>query len=96
MQGSVSLDHDVSGPVAVDLRAWLELPDGGTTQHNSSATLVGGSPLGSAWRGTATEVMKLSSDGLVEIRATAQLTSPSFPGRTRAPAMSASSRRRGP
>ena len=80
LEGSIALDHDVVAPEPVELRAWLELPEGGTSEHRSSATLVGTSPLGGAWRGTATYVSKLSNDGLVTVRAAAELTFTLVPG----------------
>jgi hypothetical protein len=80
LQGAIALDHDVTAPEPADLRAWVELPDSGLSEHRTSATLVGSSPLGSAWTGTASDVFNLTADGLVKIRATAELTFTLAPG----------------
>ena len=80
IEGTIELDHDVTGPEPADLRAWLELPEGGQSDHRSSVTLVGSSPLGSVWKGTATDVSELTNDGLVTVRVTAELTFTLVPG----------------
>ena len=79
-EGSITLDHDVVAPEAVDLRAWLELPEGGSSEHDVGALLVGPPPFASAWKGTATYVSKLTFDGRVTVRATAELTFTLSPG----------------
>lgn len=80
IEGSITLDHDVTAPEPVELHTWLDLPEGGLSDHRSSATLVGPAPVSSVWKGTGTYDSELTNDGLVHVRATAELTFTLKPG----------------
>jgi hypothetical protein len=41
VSGAVDLPYDVKQAMSVDFEAWVELPDGGESNHETSATLNG-------------------------------------------------------
>ena len=57
VSGQVDLPYDISDERQVNVRAWVELPDGGQSQHEVTARLGGQQPLmGYEWQLEATHV----------------------------------------
>lgn len=70
VSGEIALGYDLKAAKSVTFRAWIELPSGGRSEHQTPATLSGRNP---SWEGRATFVSGVPSSDW-RATATAELT----------------------
>jgi hypothetical protein len=83
VSGVVPLSYDLTEATPVTIRAWVNLPDGGESQHQTGATLTGEEPImGTVWEMEAVQTTGWPGIPYTPTTATARLTLRFAPGQS--------------